>query len=85
VHHREILLLAVEFDLENLILQSVRALLGNVGDGSASAGGKSDQVVGDQTVLIDSTKSVASSDVIADLLIVISGNNERSMHAIGAL
>jgi len=71
VHHGELMLLAVELNLQNLVLQSVRALLGNVGDGSASTRRKGDQMVGDQTVLIDSTISIASSNVVADLYVAI--------------
>lgn len=71
VHHGELLLLAVELDLQNLVLQSVTALLGNVGDGSASTRRKGDQMVGDQAVLVDSTISIASSNVVANLEVAI--------------
>lgn len=71
MHHGELLLLAVELDLQNLVLQSVRTLLGNVGDGSASTRWEGDQMVGDQAVLIDSTISITSSNVVADLYVAI--------------
>lgn len=71
MHHSELLLLAVKLNLQNLVLQSVRALLGNVGDSSASTRRKGDQMVGDQAVLIDSTISIASSNVVADLYVAI--------------
>ena len=61
------MLFAVELDLQNLVLQSVRALLGNVGNGSTGTRRKGDQMVGDQTILVDSTVSIASSNMVADL------------------
>lgn len=67
VHHGELGLFSVELDLENLVLKSVATLGSDVSDGTARARRECDQVVGDQTVLIDSTIGVATSDVIADL------------------
>lgn len=71
MHHGELMLLAVELDLQNLVLQSVRTLLGNVSDCSASTRRKGDQMVGDQAVLVDSTISIASSNMVADLDVAI--------------
>jgi len=67
VHHGELGLFAVKLDLENLVLKSVAALGSDVGDGAARARRESDQVVGDQAVLVDSTIGITTGDVVTDL------------------
>lgn len=67
VHHAELALGAVELELQDLLVDSVAALLGDAGDGSLGTGWEQDLVLAEETVLKDNTKNVAAGDVVADL------------------
>lgn len=67
LHHAVLGLLAVELDLEDLLVDGVLALGGDLGDGAAAARGEDDLVLGDERVLVDDTPDVTARDVVADL------------------
>jgi hypothetical protein len=67
VHHAVLGLGAVEVELQDLLVYSVAALLGDAGNGTLGAGREQDLVLAEETVLKDSTKDIATSDVVADL------------------
>lgn len=67
VHHAVFRLLSVKLDLENLLIDSVAAGLGDSGDGTACSWGKEDLVVVEKGVLVDGTEDITTSYVVADL------------------
>jgi len=68
LHHAVLGLLALEFNLEDLLVDGVASSLGDAGDGAASSGRKEDLVVAEQRVLPDGTENVTTSDVVANLV-----------------
>jgi hypothetical protein len=69
LHHHVLELLALEFDLEDLLVDGVASSLGDTGDGTASSGRKKDLVVVEQRVLPDGTENVTTGDVVANLVL----------------
>lgn len=69
LHHAVLGLLALEFNLENLLVDGVLSSLCDTGDGTASSGRKKDLVVVEQRVFPDGTENVTTSDVVADLVL----------------
>ena len=67
VHHAVLSLCAVELNLQDLLVNSVAALLGDAGDGSARTGWEEDLVLAEQRVLEDGTEDITTSDVVANL------------------
>ncbi|KAI3492707.1 hypothetical protein L1887_42625 [Cichorium endivia] len=67
LEHGVLLLLALEFGLEHDVVDRVRALLGDVGDGAHSTRAEHELVVLEQRVLVDGAEDVTTADVVADL------------------
>lgn len=67
LHHAVLGLLAVELDLEDLLVNGVLALGGDLGDGATAARGEDDLVLGNERVLVDDAPDVTARDVVADL------------------
>lgn len=66
LHHAVLGLLAIELDLEDLLVDGVVALVGNPGDGSTGARWEENLVDGNEGVLEDSTPDVTTGDVVTD-------------------
>ena len=69
MHHAVLRLDTIEFELQDLLIYSVAALVCKTCDGAASARREQDLVVVEQAVLPDRSKNVAASDVVADFVL----------------
>lgn len=67
VHHAVLSLVAIELNLQDLLVDGVFTLLGDAGNRSACAGRKKDLVLAEQRVLEDGTEDVTTGDVVANL------------------
>lgn len=67
LHHAVLGLVAVELDLEDLLVDGVAALGGDLGDGSSRARREEDLVGCDEGVLVDGAPDIAAREVVADL------------------
>lgn len=68
LHHGVLCLLAIELDLEDLLLDGVATLGGDLGNDTPRTGREQDAVGVDERVLEDGTPDITAGDVIADLL-----------------
>lgn len=93
LHHGVLGLLAVELDLENVLGDSVLALGGNLGNGTAGAGRQENLVHGDEGVFKDGTPDITTGNVVADLLgggklpllVAVEGGNRYTAGNVDAL
>lgn len=93
LHHAVLGLLAVELDLEDLLVDSVLSLGGDLSDGSAAARGEDNFVLRDEGVLVDDTPDVTTCNVVADLhfgvelplLFAVEGGNSDATGNVDAL
>lgn len=67
LHHTELGLLALELDLQQLLLHGIATGGGDAGDGTAGTRGEKDLVVVHQAVLKHGTPNVTSRNVVANL------------------
>jgi hypothetical protein len=67
VHHAVLGFGAIEVKLQNLLVHSIAALIGDAGNSTLGARWEQDLVLAEKTVLEDGTEDVTTSDVIADL------------------
>jgi hypothetical protein len=67
VHHAVLSLGAIEVKLQDLLVHSIAALIGDAGNGTLGARWEQDLVLTEKTVLEDGTEDVTTSDVVADL------------------
>ena len=67
MHHTILALLSLKLHFEDLLFDSVFALVSDAGDGAAGAGWEEDEMVVEEGVFEDVAEAVAAGDVVADL------------------
>ena len=69
VHHAVIVLLAIELNLEDLLINSIASLLCNPRDRTACPRRKQNLMVAEQGVFVDATEKVTTGDVVTHFLV----------------